>query len=361
MSTPLIVNVCETVKGGVATYLNVLTTSAASFEYVTILPADQLDQVNDRALLYPYGRKGRRIFNVIKVFFATLKFLKKGSPVIFLHSSFALPLALLIRLVGGKNTVLYCSHGWGSLKYEAQPVKKRFFLFFEKIFSFFCDININISSYDFEYAESNGIGKKNVLIENAVIDSDICIYHALKAVDRNEDIELLFVGRFDRQKGVDILLESYRIASEKRKDLKLTMIGESVLGDDETLNSGLRDGNVSFPGWVDASKIARYFASADLVVVPSRWEGFGLVVAEAYRSGTPVLVSDKGALPSLVKQGKTGFVFELKVEALVDFLLSLKKNDLLPMRANCRRIYEDRFCSVRFGKEITDLINGLKS
>ena len=47
----------------------------------------------------------------------------------------------------------------------------------------------------------------------------------------------------------------------------------------------------------------RYYAAADGLVVPSRWEGFGLVAIEAMRAGTAVIASDRGALPELVEHG----------------------------------------------------------
>ena len=69
--------------------------------------------------------------------------------------------------------------------------------------------------------------------------------------------------------------------------------------------------NVNILGWLPRHAIDRYYAAADAVVMPSRWEGFGLVAIEAMRNGTAVIVSNRGALPELVEDGKTGHVFDL--------------------------------------------------
>ena len=130
------------------------------------------------------------------------------------------------------------------------------------------------------------------------------------------------------------------------------MIGEAVVAG-ETWNEPA-DG-VDFLGWIGADQIDGYYRSADLVVVPSRWEAFGLVVVESYRNGTPVLTSDRGGLSSLLKPGVTGFTSRLCEADFALALIALEKAKLVSMRACCTAIFTERYHAERLGREILAL------
>jgi glycosyltransferase involved in cell wall biosynthesis len=68
---------------------------------------------------------------------------------------------------------------------------------------------------------------------------------------------------------------------------------------------GLRE-VVRFAGWVDDAR--RLMHACDLITVPSRWEGFGLVTLEAMACARPLIVSNTSALPEIVVDGKTGLL-----------------------------------------------------
>ena len=72
-------------------------------------------------------------------------------------------------------------------------------------------------------------------------------------------------------------------------------------------------------GWLDRQQIESYLEAADLVVIPSRWEAFGLVALEAMRAAKPILAFRSGALPEIVLDGVTGVLCEpVAVQPLVD-------------------------------------------
>jgi len=118
----------------------------------------------------------------------------------------------------------------------------------------------------------------------------------------------LFVGRLDRYKGVQTLIESWRRLADERGEPRLHVIGGGPL------EAGLRaraGRAVRFLGAQDAVATARELAGCRLVVVPSEcYETFGLVVLEAFRAGKPVVASRIGALPGLVEEGRGGLLFE---------------------------------------------------
>jgi glycosyltransferase involved in cell wall biosynthesis len=85
------------------------------------------------------------------------------------------------------------------------------------------------------------------------------------------------VGRLTKQKGFDVLVEAARGTG-----LEVTLVGE---GEDRALLS-----SATLVGW--QSDVPRYLRAADIVAIPSRWEGFGLQAVEAMASGVPIIASD---------------------------------------------------------------------
>lgn len=131
-------------------------------------------------------------------------------------------------------------------------------------------------------------------------------------IDDNENI-ILYVGRFAALKGLDRLLKAMTYLQHHR-DLKLVIIG----GDGDTapdsikfrrLSSelGLRN-RVRFVGRIEQDSLPRYYSAADLLVVPSYHESFGLVALESLACGTPVVATEVGAMDSIICEGKTGCI-----------------------------------------------------
>jgi glycosyltransferase involved in cell wall biosynthesis len=114
-----------------------------------------------------------------------------------------------------------------------------------------------------------------------------------------------FIGRLTGQKGVDILLRAFALVERRHPAVKLILAGD---GPDRqalmrlTKSLGLQ--RVMFLGWRDDA--VDILADLDLLVVPSRWEGFGLVALEAMAMGKPVVASNVSALPEIVIPGQTG-------------------------------------------------------
>jgi glycosyltransferase involved in cell wall biosynthesis len=110
---------------------------------------------------------------------------------------------------------------------------------------------------------------------------------------------LLYVGRLSREKGVGVLLEAIA-----ETGVALRIAGD---GPKAAALKARASGNVTFLGAISREQVFAEMASAQALVVPSLWyEGFPMVVVEAFARGTPVIASSIGGLAEVVSDGKTG-------------------------------------------------------
>jgi glycogen(starch) synthase len=142
---------------------------------------------------------------------------------------------------------------------------------------------------------------------------------------------LLFVGRLDgpgRQKGLDMLLEALPgILASHPVHLHVIGAGPGEGPFREQAARLLVGDHVTFHGFVQQDRLAPYYRNADLVVLPSRRESFGLVLAEAMAAGRPVVASRVGAIPEVVKDGVTGLLIPPEdPKACADAITSLLDN-----------------------------------
>ena len=148
---------------------------------------------------------------------------------------------------------------------------------------------------------------------------------------------ILFAGRIEPLKGIDTLLRAIALIQKRRpeaiEDVCVSIIGGDPWSDDlddemarlQTLRRelGIHD-LVTFLGSKDQAKLPYYYSAAEMVVMPSHYESFGLVALEAMACGTPVIASEVGGLAFLVRDHVTGYhVPSRDPEALADKIYHL--------------------------------------
>jgi len=122
---------------------------------------------------------------------------------------------------------------------------------------------------------------------------------------------ILHIGKFDRNKSQDVLLAAFQMLLDRRLDCTLTMIG----GNGPELESVRRAAAVFGARAqvlvdIDHQRIPGYMADADLFVLPSRAEAFGIVLIEAGASGLPVVATKVGGIPEIISDASTGLLVE---------------------------------------------------
>lgn len=339
-----ILHVAESIRGGCGTYLNQIVPQQIEelgIENIRVivpdahrmhLPDIPVNRVNI------FVRPKRSIASLISLGREVLRQVELFRPdVIHAHSTFA---GAVVRLLLGwrkrRPAIVYCPHGWvfdvRNSGWKQVVMEKT-----EWMMSGLCDSVVAISEYEARQGRRIGIGGERIRV--VLNGLRLTAPPAVQASWQDDRLKVLFVGRLDEQKGFDILSEAIAPLQEK---VALRVIGESVLNERAPLASELL--NVEFLGWQDECHIQGQFAVADVVVMPSRWEGFGLVAIEAMRAGKAVIASKVGGLPEVVVDEETGFLIPPDdAAALRAAIVKTNPVALARLGARGRHCFEQRF------------------
>jgi len=197
---------------------------------------------------------------------------------------------------------------------------------------------------------------------------------AREALGRDQCERLvLFVGRIEQIKGIDVLLRALGLLFQRHPDLRsdvcLLVVGGALdPGDDapETekilelrrlVHEHRMESNVAFVGSRDQEQLALYYAAADVCAVPSLTESFGLVALEAMACGTPVVGTRVGGLQTLIEDGESGLLVPAGDDtALAEAIHAvLTDHRLRTHLSHGARERAERFTWSRVGQRMTEL------
>ena len=353
-----VLHICETIKGGVATYLNTFSQVCADrTENTFLVPEDHVDQLTTSEKIVCFQHKGRglkTIWALARVAYSEAVRIRPD--VLFFHSTFSLGALALLRARKVPGSYIYCPHAWAQSRYTESPTKARVVSAIEGRLAGLPDMVLNISHNDREMALYHGYRGSHVVVENALPDlpTNPLSLPSPIAVSSGR-INLLFVGRFDRQKGLDILLEAFALAQKTNPEIHLHVVGANVQDSADVTAATLT--GITFHSWVPADRIADFYRFADMVVMPSRWEGLPMVLIEALRAGTPILLSNASGMAKLIEDGHSGLVVRPEPAALARTIESLTRESVSAMRPAARQLYESRYSGERFRKETLEALS----
>ena len=169
----------------------------------------------------------------------------------------------------------------------------------------------------------NGVKVADFTIQDSF---DVRAFRRLYAAD-NERI-VFYVGRLVHEKGVDTLVEAVSHILAKSKQVKFVIAGKGPAEfalREQAVRLGVSQ-NIYFAGFVDDLTRNRLYACADVAVVPSLYEPFGIVALEAMAAGVPVVVSDTGGLAEIVQHAQNGLrAYPGNAHSLADNILAYLK------------------------------------
>ncbi len=139
-----------------------------------------------------------------------------------------------------------------------------------------------------------------------------------------------FVGQLDERKGIGVLLTAFRDIMQAIPTARLVMVGRGPLQE-------MVESEIKMFGWQDAivlpgfeDDIASVMQAIDVLLLPSYWEGFGIVLIEAMAAGKPAISTLTSSMPEIVADGETGFLIEPgDAEALAQRSVELLKDGAL--------------------------------
>lgn len=358
-----ILHCCQSILGGPASYFEEIAWSQIEAfgkqNVLFVVPETDwhaIPSIPKECLVgFPFTKRNPFSLARLALFFERV--VKSFDPdLLHLHSTYAGVIGRIPLLVSRrKYGLVYCAHGWSFNRQTGRAVS---FLCssVERLLARVTDRVINIS----EAEQIAAIHHKLVTSKMVVVLNGISreIPKAKSEITFNRDvINLLFVGRHDPQKGLDILLRAIERVGEQAK-VHLHVLGTPVVSSGVDASASTR--HVTFHGWKNREEVFQFMGAADALLVPSRWEGFGIVALEAMRMGKPVIASNRGALPEIVVDDETGLIFDLDSEPQLDSILcSLDYSKLQDMGAAGQKRFQAQFTADRMNRELIAVYNNI--
>lgn len=256
------------------------------------------------------------------------KIIKKENPdVLYCHSSMAGAIGR-IAVMGLRCKVIYNPHGW-SFDMAISSKKKTFYRFSEKILAMITDKIVTISEYEKRIASENKIcGENKIEVILNGIDLDKC--RAIKAERTKfgygeKDFIIGCAARLSKQKDPLLFAEVAGCIAKKCPEARFIWVGGGELAED--FITALKKNNVfdktTVTGWVNNP--CEYIAIFDVAVLLSKWEGFGLCLAEYIALGKPVAATNVGAVSEIIQDGICGRLLDFRnPELIADEILAYR-------------------------------------
>jgi glycosyltransferase involved in cell wall biosynthesis len=275
-------------------------------------------------------------FEDVKCVLQIAKYIRKTKPdIIHLHSSKAGALGRLASIFF-RVPVVYNPHGW-AFDMNISLKKKKLYVFIEKILGKFTNTIVNISDYEKKCALKYNIvpEEKIKVIYNGVevykYKKELNVQEIMKELDIPKDAFVIgMVGRITEQKSPDIFVKIANNLKNKIENCYFILVGDGDLRDtikEKVDTYGLKD-KFLITGWtIDVHK---YISIFDVGLLTSKWEGFGLVLAEYMASEKPVVASSVGGIPDVINDGYNGILVDYgNVEGFSNAIYEIKNDQEL--------------------------------
>jgi glycosyltransferase involved in cell wall biosynthesis len=343
-----IVHVTEAWQGGIASYTKALINWQVNNGYnVSLLvseKADISDMHENNFNIYRYftSRDPKKLISISKKLKELI--INLSPDIIHCHSTFP---GLYVRMLNHNAKIVYTPHCWSFLMNDIGPLKKWIYSKVEKVLSKRTDSIICMSFEEISAAKQVGIQPNVMKLVHTGIPDVALASKPIRLTTNNSSLVVGFFGRFDTQKGFDILDQAI---DSFPSNIECHLFGDFVRGQSKELNS-----KFIHHGWIDHKDIHKYMSSVDVIVIPSRWEGFALTPLEAMRASKPVVISNESSLPEVVIHNFNGIVMsDFSSNALVDAIHLLTRAQCENLGQNGRIVYESTFSFEMFAAKVLE-------
>lgn len=275
-----------------------------------------------------------------------LKYLKNNSYDFIIISNFCTPTGIIAAKFCIRKKIPYCVEGDGAFlknkeNYLKKSIKKKIISNAVLCFSS-CD---NLDKYFIYY----GSRKEKVVRYpfTSICEKDI-LYHKNESnksdikniLNINETNVVISIGQFIYRKGFDLLIKS---ANMLDKNIGIYIIGGKPTDEYINLIKESNITNIHFVEFKNKDELENYFKVADISILPTREDIWGLVINESLAHGIPVITSKfTNAGLELIKNGFNGFIMDnLSVDSIVSSIKKLLSCDLGYMYENCIKSIDD--------------------
>lgn len=324
MSKKKIVHIAQS-AGGVAEYIYMFLKNFKDENYENILIAsedyqsqiERFKSYTSNIYIVPMVREieaKKDINAIIKV----RKILKQIKPdIVYLHSSKAGAIGRIALAFNFKTKILYNAHGW-YFNAQISDKKRKVFSWIEKILALKTDKIINISKSEYESALKYKIApeKKMCIIENGIDFTKFQNNDTYREETRKKyhiaenEIVVGVVGRLTEQKDPMTMIKAFELVNKGNNNTRLMYVGSGELEEEVKQYAKEHDllNKLIITGWVD--NVEKYIPAFDIAVLPSKWEGFGLVLIEYMACDKPIVASNVGGIRDIIKDKVNGFIVE---------------------------------------------------
>lgn len=352
--------------GGVERYLQMLLKHMDTEKYENILLCSQIYNIDkfDSVLVDCIQVDMQREIGLhdIKSIIKVRKVIKEINPdIIYAHSSKAGAIARIAN-AWTNNICVYNPHGW-AFNMECSSVKKNIYRLIEKILSLLCRKIICISEAEKESAIKNHVCKEDKLcvIYNGI---EISTKKEMNAFSRmqlgipEEAFVVGMVGRLSRQKSPDIFIRAAELIKKEIPNAFFIIVGSGEMENEvrDYATKHALEKALLITGWVDNP--AMYINCFDVATLLSRWEGFGLALAEYMLAEKPIVATNVDAIPNLITNQYNGLLVEVdNYREVAERVVRLHNNEgvKVELSKNALKTVYERFDINRVIKEHENL------
>jgi len=311
---------------------NYKVTLLCYFEYNTIMVEYMKEAGANVILMSKDGLRPVGVFPTIKTLFLGIrKAMKMYSPDI-VHVQYMAPGALailLFKLLGAKK-IIATAHVPGHI-YKRKWIPQIVAKYITNMF-----MTVSLSSEESFFDEKPKLYDKGLIKsgrKHCTLYNCVEITQKVKKVKSKKDknFTLGVVSRLSHEKGIDRLIEAMPIILEKIPNTNLLIIGDGAkrISLEKQANKLQVNHAITWAGLQPKESLVNYYTQMDLVIIPSRFEGFGLTAIEAMSYTIPVVASNVDGLKEIIKDDNSGILTDASSPSLLanDIISLLEDND----------------------------------